>query len=74
MFTSMSLNWATKDSAVRLTGNSTALPISHTPVSTTNSSQYSLYFDRFNKGEDDLTPNLLKSKEESAPNHVFNTY
>jgi heme/copper-type cytochrome/quinol oxidase subunit 2 len=74
MFNSMSLNWATKDSVTRLVNNTTTLPATHTPINTTNSSQYSLYFDRFNKNEDDLTPNLLKSKEESAPNHVFNTY
>jgi hypothetical protein len=48
--------------------------MTNTPVKTSNSSQYNLSFDKFNKGEDDLTPNLLKSKEESAPNHIFNTY
>jgi hypothetical protein len=74
LFTSMSLDWATQDSATRLVGGTTTLPMTNTPVKTTNSSQYSLSFDKFNKGEDDLTPNLLKSKEESAPNHIFNTY
>jgi hypothetical protein len=49
-------------------------PISHTPVPLTNASSYNLSFDKFLKKEDDLTPNLLKSKEESAPNHVFNSY
>ena len=48
--------------------------MTNTPVSTKSASQYSLNFDKFNKGEDDLTPNLLKSKEESAPNHIFNAY
>jgi hypothetical protein len=63
-----------KDSVIRLAGNTTTLPVSNTPVKTTNSSQYNLSFDKFNAGEDELTPTLLKSKEESAPNHIFNTY
>jgi hypothetical protein len=48
--------------------------MSSTPVKTANASQYNLSFDKFNTGEDELTPTLLKSKEESAPNHIFNTY
>jgi hypothetical protein len=48
--------------------------LSHTPITNTNASNYAKSFDKFLKNEDDLTPNLLKSKEESAPNHVFNTY
>jgi len=55
-------------------GSSTTAPLSHTPLGNTSSSNYALAFDRFLKNEDDLTPNLLKSKEESAPNHIFNTY
>jgi hypothetical protein len=31
-------------------------------------------FDFFNKGKDDVTPMVLRSKEESAPMHTFNTY
>jgi hypothetical protein len=31
-------------------------------------------FDFFAKGKDDSTPMVLRSKEESAPSHVFNTY
>jgi heme/copper-type cytochrome/quinol oxidase subunit 2 len=74
LFNSMSLDWATQDSATRLVGNTTTLPMTNTPVGTKSASQYNLNFDKFNKGEDDLTPNLLKSKEESAPNHIFNAY
>jgi hypothetical protein len=39
-----------------------------------NSSTYPLAFDKYNKGEDDLTPAMLRSKEESAPNYIFNSY
>jgi hypothetical protein len=31
-------------------------------------------FDFYSKGKDDVTPMVLRSKEESAPNHTFNTY
>jgi len=31
-------------------------------------------FDFYDKGKDDVTPMVLRSKEESAPSHVFNTY
>jgi hypothetical protein len=31
-------------------------------------------FDFYDKGKDDVTPMVLRSKEESAPSHTFNTY
>lgn len=31
-------------------------------------------YDFYSKGRDDTTPMVLRSKEESAPDHVFNTY
>lgn len=73
-FDSSNTQWSNSDTLSRLTSSSTTAPISHTPVKDTNSSNYALSFDKFLKNEDDLTPNLLKSKEESAPNHIFNTY
>jgi hypothetical protein len=33
-----------------------------------------LSYDRYTKGADDAAPNLLRSKEESAPNYFFSTY
>jgi hypothetical protein len=74
IFNSSNIQWANNSAISKLIASSTLSPISHTPIVNNNSSNYALSFDKFLKNEDDLTPNLLKSKEESAPNHVFNTY
>ncbi len=50
------------------------MPISHIPSMSNNPFFSNTSFDFFNKGADDSTPMVLRSKEESAPNHVFNTY
>lgn len=73
-FTNSNIQWINSNILSRLINNSTIAPISHTPLSITNTSNYPLSFDKFLYNEDDLTPNLLKSKEESAPAHIFNTY
>jgi hypothetical protein len=67
-------HWATPETTSRVINNTVSAPLSHTPLQNTNASIYSKSFDKFLPNEDDLTPNLLKSKEESAPNHIFNTY
>ena len=74
LFNSSTTQWSNWDTTSRLLSSSTLAPISHTPIQTKNASNYASSFDKFLKNEDDLTPNLLKSKEESAPNHIFNTY
>jgi hypothetical protein len=74
LFRSSNLQWASPEVESRLFNSPSTSPLSHTPIKTTNASNYARSFDKFLKNEDDLTPNLLKSKEESAPNHVFNTY
>jgi len=74
LFNSAAAKWSSADTLLRASTTKTASPFLHTPVLDTNSTQYGLSFDKFQAGEDDLTPNLLKSKEESAPNHIFNTY
>jgi len=58
----------------KLINNNTVFTASHTPLLNKNSSTYPLAFDKYNKGEDDLTPSILRSKEESAPNFIFNSY
>lgn len=49
-----------------------AFPASHTPTSFTGLSLTGVQFDRFNS--DDSAATLLSSREESAPNYIFNTY
>ena len=74
LFNSAAVKWSSADSLLRASSTKTASPFLHTPVLDVNSTQYGLSFDKFQSGEDDLTPKLLTSKEESAPNHIFNTY
>jgi hypothetical protein len=50
------------------------MPTAHAPIMSTNPNFHNTSYDFFEKNEDDLTPNMLRSKDESAPNHVFNTY
>ena len=74
LFNSSGLGWADPTTLQRLLSNNTAFTASHTPLLNKNSSTYPLAYDKYLKGEDDLTPSILRSKEESAPNFVFNTY
>ena len=55
-----------------ITNHSTTFPNSHTPTSFSGKSLTSIGFDQFNN--DDSPSSILSSKEESAPNHLFNTY
>jgi len=74
IFTSNALDWSDSNSLYRLVSNNSAFTASHTPLLNQNSSTYPQAFDRYTKGEDDLTPAMLRSKEESAPNYIFNSY
>jgi len=50
------------------------MPTSHSPIMSVNPLFSNTSFDFFEKGADEVTPMVLRSKEESAPSHVFNTY
>jgi hypothetical protein len=50
------------------------MPINHAPIMSNNPFFTNSSFDFYEKGKDDVTPMVLRSKEESAPSHVFNTY
>jgi hypothetical protein len=50
------------------------MPNSHIPVMSNNPYFSNDSFDFYSKGQDDVTPMVLRSKEESAPSHTFNTY
>jgi hypothetical protein len=56
----------------RFAGTSTTFPLSHNPVLSSNASVKNLSFDR--TFTENSGPLLLQSKEESAPNIVFETY
>jgi len=73
-FNSSALKWSESHTLHKVLGNTNTFTNSHTPLFNKNSSNYPTGFDRFPVGEEDLTPNLLRSKEESAPNHIFSSY
>jgi|TARA_B100001093_G_C26274054_1_gene778163 hypothetical protein len=50
------------------------MPTAHIPIMSNNPYFTNTSFDFFEKGADDVTPMVLRSKEESAPIHTFNTY
>jgi hypothetical protein len=56
----------------RFTGSVTTFPATHNPVLSSNNSVKDLSFDR--TFIENKAPSLLQSKEESAPNIVFETY
>lgn len=47
---------------------------SHTPLYTNKNYLQIKEFDRYSSLNDDLTPSLLNSKEETAPNYLFSNY
>lgn len=69
------LNWPDYNTHLKLHNNIVHMPITHTPPRMSNNPFFlNTSFDFFTKNKDDITPMVLRSKEESAPPHVFNTY
>jgi heme/copper-type cytochrome/quinol oxidase subunit 2 len=74
LYDNSSKDWLSPDVYSTLASNSFATASSHTPIYSNNSSWSDKSFDAYLKGKDDQTPNLLKSKEETAPSHLFTSY
>jgi len=74
VYNSSNAGWADTNNVYKLLNNNTVFTASHTPLLNKTSSTYPLGYDKYAKGEDDLTPQILRSKEEAAPNYVFNSY
>ena len=68
------LNWPNLEHTSKVLNNVVWMPTAHAPIMSSNPNFHNTSYDFFEKNEDDLTPNMLRSKDESAPNHVFNTY
>jgi len=47
---------------------------SHTAVYSNNQEFVDKSYDKYVVGKDEQTPEVLKSKEETAPSHIFTTY
>jgi len=67
-------NWVGNDKQTKYSGNMVWMPASHIPLMSNNPFFANTSFDFFSKGSDDITPMVLRSKEESAPNYTFSTY
>ena len=52
--------------------NKTSFPVQHMPTSYGNNSLTSISFDKFKK--DGSAASVLTAKDETAPEHLFNTY
>jgi len=74
LLSSNKLQWSPDSINSRLLNNNNQMPISHIPLASNNPIFSLKSFDFIKKGNEDITPFMLRSKEESAPNHVFNTY
>jgi hypothetical protein len=56
----------------KLSTLNTSFMLSNTPTNLLSQNNLNYSYDKF--GEDNSTSNILRSKEESAPNFIFNTY
>lgn len=75
LYNSSLLNWPDTNIDLKLHNNIVRMPTSYTPPAMSNNPFFlNTSFDFFAKNKDDITPMVLRSKEESAPSHVFNTY
>lgn len=74
LFNSSTCFWQNSDITSKVLNNNTYMPNSHSPVMSSNIKFYAQSYDRFTASNEDQTPAMLRSKEEAAPNHVFNSY
>jgi heme/copper-type cytochrome/quinol oxidase subunit 2 len=74
LYSSSLSNWSDHSKYTRFLSNIVWMPSSHSPIMSNNPYFTNTSFDFYSKGKDDVTPMVLRSKEESAPTHAFDTY
>jgi hypothetical protein len=74
MYLNSSINWLNSDITAKLLTNKTTYTQSHVPLQSNNIFWESLNLDKYNKTSPDTAPSILRSKEESAPSYLFNSY
>jgi hypothetical protein len=72
LFNLSNLNWGTTCILSKMFDTKTSFPNNHAPSISTNLGLTPQGFSRFSSNG--ITPKLLRSKEEAAPNFIFNTY
>jgi hypothetical protein len=74
LFSSSENEWVATNRLRDVASFDTAMTPSHTAVYSNNQEFIDKSYDRYAVGKDDQTPDVLKSKEETAPSHLFTTY
>jgi hypothetical protein len=72
IYTKSGNNQASYTNTNRFINSPTTFPLNHNPVLSSNNKVHNLDFDR--TFVENSNPTLLQSKEESAPNIIFETY
>jgi hypothetical protein len=66
--------WVNQEKNIKLLNNNLSTFENHLPIHSNNVFCKNTTYDLILKGEDDLTPSMLRSKEESAPSYLFSSY
>jgi hypothetical protein len=74
LFDSSNSSWVNNKSANILANTSFNTVSSHTPIYSNSPHWSDKSFDKFPTGSEDGAPNMLRSKEETAPEHVFGSF
>jgi len=74
LYSSSISNWSDVTKNSSFSNNIVWMPTDHSPIMSNNPFFTNTSFDFYEKGKDEVTPMVLRSKEESAPSHTFNTY
>ena len=74
LFNTSDSNWVIDNSFTRLLSSNLTTPVSEIPLNSNTTNSNSKSFDKFDSANEDLTPSMLQSKEESAPNYLFSNY
>lgn len=74
LFLNSSLNWNNTSILKQLATSGTVFTQSHVPLQSNNPNWNNLDYTKYVNNDDEALPSLMKSKEESAPNYLFNAY
>jgi hypothetical protein len=66
--------WIDEGKSIKLLNNNISTFENHLPIHSNNFFWKNTSHDLILKGEDDLSPSMLRSKEESAPSYLFSSY
>jgi len=73
LFLNSALNWNNMNTIKYLSASGTKFTQSHVPLQSNNPNWDNLGYTKYTNNNDS-TPDLMKSKEESAPTYLFNSY